>query len=89
LVLVLVLLLSEFPVLGANTSEVVVMEAILPTSIATAVNIKISFICINNGVTQGLLSNVVRMANYQSEYKQQNKIDLGTCTKCTKWKSYK
>jgi hypothetical protein len=65
--------LFEFPVLGANTSEVVVMETILPTSITTAVNIKISFVCINNGVTRDLLRNVVRMANYQSEYKQQNK----------------
>jgi hypothetical protein len=60
---VLALVLFEFPVLGANTSEVVVMEAILPTSIATAVNIKISFVCINNGVTPDLLRNMIRVSN--------------------------
>ena len=36
------------------------METIVPTSIATATNIRISFICINNGVARDLLSNVIR-----------------------------
>jgi hypothetical protein len=42
----------------------VVMETIVPTTIATAANIRISFVFINNGVTLGLLRNVIRVSNY-------------------------
>jgi hypothetical protein len=40
------------------------METIVPTTIAIATNIRIFFVCINNGVTPVLLRNLIRVSNY-------------------------